>query len=67
MPYPSKMKRLEKQYGKPMRQLLPEMANQLGSMQEVAKHWRVNPATLVKWKKQLGVVCLWQSDGERER
>lgn len=64
MPYPSKLKRLEKQYGKPMRQLLPQMANDLGTMQAVAKQWHVNPATLVKWKKQLGIVCWWQSDQE---
>ena len=62
---PSKKRRLEKQYGKPMRILLAETANDLGEMQKVAEKWDVHATTLVRWKNEEGVTCVWKPGPER--
>ena len=58
---PSKKRKLEKQYGKPMRILLAETANDLGELQNVAAAWGVHITTLTRWQDEEGVTRVWKA------
>jgi len=58
---PSKKRKLEQKYGKPMRILLAETANSLGELQNVAAVWNVHITTLTRWQDEEGITRVWRA------
>lgn len=66
LPYPNRWQEIEEKYGEPMEVLLPRLANELGSLNAVARRFEVRRETIWKWGKriELSRVCEFRSKSD---
>lgn len=56
MPRPNRMAEIEREYGEPLKELIPRKLNEFGSMEAAAPHLGISFRRLYQWCKENGVV-----------